>query len=158
MLNFHHIYKFESQSFMTYKNFTKLNIYNYVKSYIFYIKHVTVIHTIHIIQNKPTTYLESTRDKSLMKQALYLTGLPNGKLKQQLYICVCSSHRGLTDRKQRTRYGIQTSSISCLLCYIFMSCFINSPIVDVKMYQSIVNYNIGMVKSVYENRANKKVF
>lgn len=68
---------------MTYKNFTKVNTF-----YIFYIKHLIVIHTTHITQNKTTTCLESTSDKSLMKQALYLTGLPNGKLEQQLYICV----------------------------------------------------------------------
>lgn len=55
-----------------------------------------------------------------------------------VHLCLCSSHRGLTDRKQRVRYGTQMSSISCLLCYIFMSCFINSPIVCVKIYQSTV--------------------
>lgn len=45
-----------------------------------------VIDRIHITQ-KPTTGLKSTSDKSLTKQALCLTGLPNGKLKQQLCIC-----------------------------------------------------------------------
>lgn len=76
-----------NQSFMAYKFFTKLNTLNYEKV-VFSVTHLTVIYTFHRTQNKPPTYPKSTSDKSLMKQAVYLTGLSNGTLKQQLYICV----------------------------------------------------------------------
>lgn len=58
------------------------------KLYFLYIIHLIVTYTFHRTQNKPTTYPELTSDKSLMEQALYLTGLTDEKLKQQMYICV----------------------------------------------------------------------
>ena len=85
-----------------------------------YFLYLTVIHTIHIIQNKPVTCLESTSDKSLMKQAVYLTCPPMGN-----------------------------SSSNCTSVSLFLSSWFNGQEAENKIWRTNIKYFLPSLLHLY---------